>query len=156
MGMRRPGSFEELHWRASKKKGRWRGWKVRLEREVAPGRAMEAPKEFKAGDKGVRFEFRIHPVMTKWKGVCRSGFVLEARRPAKGAHSFIQQTSVETTARGCSHLDGGQDGEKGQRFREVLSLLHKHILQFTNWHPVPVPVVCEFGNWGPVISRVES
>lgn len=89
MGMRRFGLFEEFYWRVFKKKGRWRGWKMRLEREVVLGRVMEVSKEFKVGDKGVRFEFRIYLVMIKWKGVCRRGFVLEVRRLVKGVYLFI-------------------------------------------------------------------
>lgn len=104
-----------------------------------PVRARGATEKSKAGDKGVRFEFRIHPAG------CSEGHV--EGRPAKGAsfiHLFIKQTSVESLlgARPCavveiqvrsrSGLDGGQDGGQdrgeGHRFGEALSLLHKNIV----------------------------
>ena len=86
------------------------------------------------------------------------------RRPDKGAHSFNRQglcgaqpgvrphAAEEVQVRGSSGLGGGQDGEKGQRFWEALSL---HYID-TSWHLTPGPTVCESENWGPVISRMDN
>lgn len=122
-------------------------------------RAMGAPSESRAGDKGIRSKFRIHTagaVLARWKGDHLMGLI----------HSFHEPLEPPLGARPCVAA-GIQEravvpwmvARMERRGRDLGR--HSHCYentswQFTNWHLVPGPVVYEFGIWGPVISRAES
>ena len=104
---------------------------MRLEREVGQEEQWEPPRSLEQGIKGSDPNLGYTPlgaVLARWKGDHLMGLVHsfhEPLEPPLGARPYVAAGIQE---RGCSGLDGSQDGEKGQRFGEALSLLRKHVL----------------------------
>lgn len=136
---------------------------MRLEREVGREEQWELLGSLKQERKGWGLSLGYMPliaVMAPWKGAQLTGLI----------HSFILSFSKHLWP---PLLDTGPCVVWGSRGGPTVAWMvavmerrdgewrrHSHCYtntswQFTNWHPVPGPVVHEFGDWGPMISEVE-